>query len=414
MVDLDNSSDRENISQRKNINSNPVSSRSHLRKVQYLSTALVFMISLGLGFFGGWIGSRYELNNNGQGIQKQIVSQQGDIIRNIASQVGQSVVSINDTQMSDTSVSNSFFSFPQQGSSTQQAAGTGIILTTSGYVVTNRHVVPDGTTNVSVTLSNGVVLNDVSVIGRTSANDTLDIAILKINNLKGQKLVAAQLGDSNAVQVGDGVVAIGNALGQFQNTVTSGIISGYGRSIKASDSSGSSSENLDGLLQTDAAINEGNSGGPLVNFNSQVIGINVATAASANSIGFSIPINDIKGMVSNLEATGKFERPYLGVLYAPIDSATKTKYNLSTNNGAYILPYSVSGQSGIMNDSPASAAGLKEGDIITQVNGKDINSKNTLTSLVDTYSVGTKINLTVIRGGKTISVPIVVGAKPAQ
>ena len=356
MVDLDNSSDRENISQRKNINSNPVSSRSHLRKVQYLSTALVFMISLGLGFFGGWIGSRYELNNNGQGIQKQIVSQQGDIIRNIASQVGQSVVSINDTQMSDTSVSNSFFSFPQQGSSTQQAAGTGIILTTSGYVVTNRHVVPDGTTNVSVTLSNGVVLNDVSVIGRTSANDTLDIAILKINNLKGQKLVAAQLGDSNAVQVGDGVVAIGNALGQFQNTVTSGIISGYGRSIKASDSSGSSSENLDGLLQTDAAINEGNSGGPLVNFNSQVIGINVATAASANSIGFSIPINDIKGMVSNLEATGKFERPYLGVLYAPIDSATKTKYNLSTNNGAYILPYSVSGQSGIMNDSPASAA----------------------------------------------------------
>jgi len=414
VVDLDNSSDRENISQRKNINSNQLASSSHIRKVKYLSTALIFMVSLGLGFFGGWIGSRYELNNNGQGIQKQIVSQQGDIIRNIASQVGQSVVSINDTQMSDTSVTNSFFNFPQQGTSTQQAAGTGIILTTSGYVVTNRHVVPDGATNVSITLSNGVVLNDVSVVGRTSTNDTLDIAILKINNLKGQKLVAAQLGDSNAVQVGDGVVAIGNALGQFQNTVTSGIISGYGRSIKASDSSGSSSENLDGLLQTDAAINEGNSGGPLVNFNSQVIGINVATAASANSIGFSIPINDIKGMVSNLEATGKFERPYLGVLYAPIDAATKAKYNLSVDNGAYILPYSVSGQSGIMSDSPASNAGLKEGDIITQVNGQDINSKNTLTSLVDTYGVGTKINLTVIRSGKTISVPIVVGAKPAQ
>jgi serine protease Do len=414
MVDEERSSEHENTSQRKNVNNNLKQSSSHIRKVQLLSVVLVFMISLGLGFFGGWIGSRYELNNNGSGIQKQIVSQQGDIIRNIAKQVGQSVVSINDTQMAETSISNSFFNFPQQSPSTQQSAGTGIILTTSGYVITNRHVVPDGTTNVTITLSNGVVLKDVSVIGRTTANDTLDIAVLKINNLQGQKLIAAQLGDSNAVQVGDGVVAIGNALGQFQNTVTSGIISGYGRSIQASDSSGASSENLDGLLQTDAAINEGNSGGPLVNFNSEVIGINVATAASANSIGFSIPINDIKGIISNLEATGKFERPYLGVLYVPIDSVAKSKYSLNVDQGAYILPYSVTGQSGILSGSPAASAGLKDGDIITQVNGSDINSKNTLTSLVDNYGAGTKITLTVLRNGKTMSVPITVGAKPAQ
>jgi serine protease Do len=228
----------------------------------------------------------------------------------------------------------------------------------------------------------------------------------------GQKLIPANLGNSNKVQVGDSVVAIGNALGQFQNTVTSGIISGFGRSIQASDGSGSSSENLDGLFQTDAAINEGNSGGPLVNLSGQVIGINVATAASAQNIGFSIPINNVSGIIKNIENTGKFERPYLGVIYAPIDASVKNKYNLSVDQGAYILPSSVTGQSGVVDGSPASKAGLQEGDIITEVNGSTINMNNTLTSLVDNYSVGTNITLKVIRNGKTISVPITVGAMP--
>ncbi len=383
----------------------------NMRRANLLSIILFFIITLGLGFLGGWFGSRSELSHNGTAIQKEIVSQQGDVIRNIAQTVGQSVVSINVTQSSSSSVNDSIFGFQTQPT-TQRAAGTGIILTSSGYIVTNRHVVPSGATNVSVTLANGKVLDSVTVIGRTNSTDSLDIAILKINNTNGQKLVPANLGNSNKVQVGDSVVAIGNALGQFQNTVTSGIISGFGRSIQASDGSGLSSENLDGLFQTDAAINEGNSGGPLVNLSGQVIGINVATAASAQNIGFSIPINNVSGIIKNIENTGKFERPYLGVVYVPIDASVKNKYNLSVDQGAYILPSSVTGQSGVVDGSPAAKAGLQEGDIITEVNGSTINMNNTLTSLVDNYSVGTKVTLKVIRNGKTISVPITVGSMP--
>jgi serine protease Do len=383
----------------------------NMRRANLLSIILFFIITLGLGFLGGWFGSRSELSHNGTAIQKEIVSQQGDVIRNIAQTVGQSVVSINVTQSSSSSVNDSIFGFQTQPT-TQRAAGTGIILTSSGYIVTNRHVVPSGATNVSVTLANGKVLDSVTVIGRTNSTDSLDIAILKINNTNGQKLVPANLGNSNKVQVGDSVVAIGNALGQFQNTVTSGIISGFGRSIQASDGSGLSSENLDGLFQTDAAINEGNSGGPLVNLSGQVIGINVATAASAQNIGFSIPINNVSGIIKNIENTGKFERPYLGVVYVPIDASVKNKYNLSVDQGAYILPSSVTGQSGVVDGSPAAKAGLQEGDIITEVNGSTINMNNTLTSLVDNYSVGTNVNLKVIRNGKTISVPITVGSMP--
>src|SRR5206468_3856028 len=182
-------------------------------------------------------------------------------------------------------------------------------------------VVPSGTTQVSVTLSDGTELKNVTVIGRTGDSDNLDVAFLKVNDAQGHKLVPAPIGDSSQVQVGDDVVAIGNALGQFQNTVTSGIISGYGRSVQAGDSSGSgnSGENLDNLFQTDAAINEGNSGGPLVNLNGQVIGINTAVAGNAQNIGFAIPINDVKGLVKQVLANGKFERPYLGVQYVPLD-----------------------------------------------------------------------------------------------
>ena len=174
----------------------------------------------------------------------------------------------------------------------------------------------------SVTLSNGTELKNVEVLGRTPSNDSLDIAFLKITNAQGQKLVPAEIGDSSKVQVGDPVVAIGNALGQFQNTVTSGIISGYGRSVQASQQgTGANAENLTDLFQTDAAINEGNSGGPLVNLNGQVIGINTAIAGNAQNIGFAIPINDVKGLIDQVLKNGKFERPYLGVYYVPLTAS---------------------------------------------------------------------------------------------
>src|SRR5690606_17830987 len=176
-------------------------------------------------------------------------------------------------------------------------------------------------------LSDGTELDDVTVVGRTSSRDSLDIAFLKINNLEGKKLTPARIGDSSKMQVGDPVVAIGNALGQFQNTVTSGIISGYGRNIQALDTNGA--ESLENLFQTDTAINPGNSGGPLVNLNGEVIGINTAVAGGdAQNIGFAIPINDVVGLIDTVKQTGKLQRPYLGVIYIPITNDVAEQYSL--------------------------------------------------------------------------------------
>jgi serine protease Do len=386
----------------------------------YIITALFF----------GYIGALIE--NHGTSIggvtyaslngQKKIVTSQSQLINQIAKTVGPSVVSVNVSITSTSSSSDDSnsdfgglfgFSQPQQEEQ-EQAAGTGIILTSDGLIVTNRHVVPDGTTSVSVTLSNGTELKDVSVVGRTNSDSSLDIAFLKINNLEGQKLTPAVIGDSSQVQIGDSVVAIGNALGQFQNTVTSGIISGYGRSVEASDSTGSSSEDLDDLFQTDAAINEGNSGGPLVNMNGQVIGINVATASGAENIGFSIPINDVKGLISQVTKTGKFAVPYLGVKYIPITADVAAEYNLSVDNGAFIAPSSDPTQPSVISGSPADSAGLQTNDIITAVNGTNIDQEHSLTALLDQFTPGTKINLTVIRGGKTINISATLGSQPSN
>src|SRR5581483_11700401 len=184
---------------------------------------------------------------------------------------------------------------------------------------TNRHVVPADTTAVNVTLSDGTTFDNVQVIGRTGDSSPQDVAFLKIGDLKGKKLVPVTLGDSSRMQVGDEVIAIGNALGQFQNTVTTGIISGYGRDVTAGDQSGAqATENLTDLFQTDAAINQGNSGGPLVNINGEVIGINTAVASDAQNIGFAQPINDLKALISSVLSNGKLQQPYLGVRYVSL------------------------------------------------------------------------------------------------
>ncbi len=380
-------------------------------------TILVGIIISGLvGFAAGWLGAGVHTNNSNEVIngtlspQKEVVTSQGELISSIAKSVGPSVVSVNVTSTSSQNSSGLFeLGLPQ----TEESAGTGIILTSGGLVITNRHVVPQGTTNVSITLSNGTELTDVSVLGETSTNSSLDIAFLKINNLEGQTLVPAVLGNSSTVQVGDAVVAIGNALGQFQNTVTSGIISGYGRSVQASDSSsGQASENLEDLFQTDAAINEGNSGGPLVNMNGQVIGINTALASSAQNIGFAIPVNDVKGLIQQVENTGKLQQPYIGVYYVPITNDVAQQYNLGVDSGAWIPPESVIGQNPIISGGPADKAGLKAGDIITKVDNTTINQDNSLAAIIDQDQVGQKVNLTVVRSSKTIHVNVTLGAEP--
>lgn len=379
------------------------------RRAGPLAIALFLLVTMGMGFAGGWFGAVSQNNNETNTVQqKTVLSSQAAVVSSIAKDVGQSVVSVNVTSQS---VGGGFFGMSGQ---TEESAGTGIILTENGLILTNRHVVPSGTSSVSVTLSDGTVYEDVKVVGRTSDRDSLDVAFLQIQDTKGKKLVPAKLSDSSKVKVGDSVVAIGNALGQFQNTVTSGIISGYGRSVQASDSTGSSTENLDNLFQTDAAINQGNSGGPLVNLNGEVIGMNTAVAGDSQNIGFAIPINDITGLIESVKSTGKLQRPYLGVVYIPLTSDVAKQFDLSTERGAYIPSANEIGEATIISGGPADKAGLKEGDIITKVEGVSIDQTTSLTSQLSKHKVGDELTLTIVRDGKTSTIDVTLGAAPTN
>lgn len=363
-----------------------------------LGVVFLLLASLSFGFLGGWYGSNSRGNDASNSTiskaDQQVVRNESQLISDIATVVGSSVVSIDVT-----SAAQQTDFFGRSRAIEQQSAGTGIILSEDGYIVTNRHVIDEAATDVSVTLSDGTQLDEVEVVGRTADSDTLDIAFLKIKDTKGKKLSAAKLGDSSKVQVGDKVVAIGNALGQFQNTVTSGIISGYGRNLEASDGEGSESESLQNLFQTDTAINEGNSGGPLVNINGEVIGINTAIASGgAENIGFAIPLNDVQGLIKSVLKSGKLERPYLGVRYVTLTDQYAYEFNLDIKRGAYLAPNQAS--SAVIAGSPADKAGLKEKDIITKVDGTAIDERNSLVSLVSRKAVGEQVELTVIRDGK--------------
>jgi serine protease Do len=392
--------------------------RLHVERLvspKYLFVTILMILSLGLGFLGGWLGSSNQQNSlNNQSIynsKQTVISNQSQAIAAVAKEVSPSVVSITATQT--TVPTTSLFGFGTGGGSSEDA-GTGIILSANGLIVTNHHVIPDGTTSVSVTLSDGTTYNNVQIVGTTSDSSSLDIGFLKINNLDGRKLLPAVIGDSSQMTIGSSVVAIGNALGQFQNTVTSGIISGYGRSIQASDSTSSTEENLTDLFQTDAAINEGNSGGPLVNLSGQVVGINTAIASNSQNIGFAIPINDVTGLIQSVEKTGKLQQPYLGVLYIPITSDIASEYNLSVSQGAWVPPTAVTGQASVIAGGPAANAGLQAGDIITTIDGQQLNQNTSLTSIIDKDQVGQVVTLNVQRGSKTLNIKITLGNVPTS
>lgn len=375
--------------------------------------ALFLIVGASAGFAGGWLGNKQDKAPNEQ--QQQIVlKNQGQLISNIAKQVSPSVVSVEVTGTGSLGgiFPGSLFGERTGQQPTEDSAGTGIIIDKGGLIVTNRHVVPSGTTKVSVTLSDGTKYDDVQVVGRTSESDPLDVAFLKIQDTKGKTLMPATLGDSSKVGIGDSVIAIGNALGQFQNTVTSGIISGHGRNVQAGDEAGSSTESLENLFQTDAAINAGNSGGPLVNLEGQVIGINTAVASGAQNIGFSIPINDVKGSIDTVVSKGKLERPYLGVQYITITADMAKQYDLDASQGVYIPPAIVTGSDSVIDGSPADKAGVKPGDIITKVNNDTIDESHSLTSLLDKHQVGDKVTLTIMRDKKSITVDVTLEAAP--
>ena len=310
-------------------------------------------------------------------------------IADIANKVSESVVSI----ITSTKTTNLFGQ-----SYDSAAAGTGVIVTSDGYILTNKHVI-NGANEVTVVLDDGTTYEKVEVVATDPLND---IAFLKIDGVSD--LAAATLGDSKTITVGQQVIAIGNALGEYQNTVTAGIISGTGRSVTASDGNGYNVETLTDMIQTDAAINSGNSGGPLVNATGEVIGINTATSASAENMGFAIPISSVKGMLSQLIETGKASRAYLGVYSAEITPELAKAYNLPVSVGTYL--YSSSSYSAIVKDSPASKADLKDKDIVTAVNGVKVGAAGSLSNLIGEYKPGDTVQLTVIREGNEVAVNV--------
>ncbi|MBR3176601.1 trypsin-like peptidase domain-containing protein [Candidatus Saccharibacteria bacterium] len=309
-------------------------------------------------------------------------------VANIASKVTPAVVSI-----ITESRKSGYYSYFSSG--TTQSAGTGMIVTSDGYIITNKHVI-DGATSVQVITQAGDTYEDVEVVGADPLND---VAYLKIKDAKD--LPTITLGDSKTIAIGQPVLAIGNALGVYQNSVTQGIVSGSGRSVTASDSNGSNSETLTDMIQTDAAINPGNSGGPLVNAAGEVIGINTAVSTSANGLGFAIPISATKGMLNRIIETGKAERAYLGLTYVAVTAEVAKEYKLPVNQGAYIYNSSKSSGNAVIKDGPADKAGIETGDIITKVGNIEVGRAGSISTLIGEYKVGDVIEITYIRDGET-------------
>lgn len=279
--------------------------------------------------------------------------------------------------------------------------GTGFVISQEkGLVLTNRHVVSDTEAEYTV-LTNDGTKYEAQVVARDAVND---MALVQI---KDAKLPAVALGDSDSVQIGQTVIAIGNALGEYRNTVTKGVISGIGRNVVAGDNRGTS-ESLEGVFQTDAAINPGNSGGPLVNLQGEVIGMNTAINSSGQLIGFAIPINEAKRMIDSYNKYGRIVRPYLGIRYVLVTPELAQANKLEVTYGALLLRGQTAQDLAVVPGSPADKAGLVENDIILEVDGQKIDQDHSLVKALAQYQPGNSVKLKVYSKGATKDVTVVL------
>ncbi len=281
----------------------------------------------------------------------------------------------------------------QKGTEKRQiGAGTGFVVSTSGLIVTNRHVVADTAADYTVFFNDGAKIA-AKVLGRDPVQD---LAVLKVEK---SGLAAASVGDSSELEIGQSVIAIGNALGEFSNTVSVGIVSGLHRNIVASG--GGTSEELQELIQTDAAINPGNSGGPLLNLRGEVVGINTAIAQGAENIGFAIPVNRAKQAIASVKSAGRIIYPFLGVNYVMVTKDIQAQKKLPVDYGALV----VSGDNtrAVVKDGPADKAGIKDGDVILEINGEKAQLPKTLAELIQKSKVGDTVPLKVLRGAETLN-----------
>lgn len=273
--------------------------------------------------------------------------------------------------------------------------GSGIIVHPDGLVLTNKHVVFDPEAEYTVITIDGEE-HPAKVLSRDPIND---VAVIKIN-AKG--LSAVRLGNSLKLELGQTVIAIGNALGMFSNTVSKGIISGLSRSISAALGTDGAMEHLRGVLQTDVAINQGNSGGPLINLDGEVVGINTAIIAGAQNIGFSIPINWAKQDLEDIIKYGRIVKPFIGLQYVMLNKNLQKQYDLSTDCGALVVRDHTPGAVAVVPNSPAEKAGIKENDIVLELNGEKLTDKVDFSDMLQKCKVGDEVKLIVMRSGKEL------------
>lgn len=382
-----------------------------MQSFKSLAAALVLFVLLIASAFGGALADRLFVLKPLDAITRRTstqgtvtssvvnVQEQSDVI-NVAEKVSPSVLTVSikkEQRISRRSPSIfgldlfGMFGLPSQESATtrevEQDIGTGFVVDSSGLIVTNKHVVADTDAKYSIITKDDKEY-EVQRIYRDPAND---LAILQVS----ATLPPVELGDSDNLKVGQFVIAIGTALGEFRHTVTTGVISGLGRGITAGSGYGGFAERLDNVIQTDAAINPGNSGGPLLDSTGRVIGVNVAVAAGANGVGFALPINVIKESLANFESTGKFSRPFVGVAYRAIPKQTAILNDIPA--GLYILD--------VVEGSAAAEAGLLQGDIITKFDGTDFTNVSedgdiSLSTLISKKKVGDKVTVEYIRDGE--------------
>lgn len=284
------------------------------------------------------------------------------------------------------------------GKKQQVGGGSGFVVTSDGMIVTNRHVVSDTDAEYSVITADGTE-HAVKVLAQDTVND---LAIIKID---AKNLKALDLGDSSVLQIGQTVIAIGNTLGEYRNTVTRGVVSGINRVVQASNGNGEM-EVIQEAIQTDAAINPGNSGGPLLDITGKVIGINTAVNQEGQSIGFAIPINAAKRSVESVKKYGRIIRPWLGVRYTLIDAQVKEANKLSVDSGALIVGNAAKKELAVIPGSPADKAGLKEGDIIREINGVKINVGHSLANEIAKNAPGDTVALRVLSKGNEREVKV--------
>ncbi|MBU3935138.1 trypsin-like peptidase domain-containing protein [Patescibacteria group bacterium] len=336
---------------------------------------LFFAFSFGLGFF--WKGKKDEkIETN------KIVDEESVVIDVVEKATpGVVTVSISKTQ---------FFGFESREEKIEQDIGTGFVIDQNGLIVTNKHVVGDRGAKYRVIVG----IDEMIEVTDIYRDPVTDLAILKVDK---SGLTALSLGDSDKIKVGQKVIAIGTALGEFRSTVTTGVISGLGRGITAG-SAFLGAEKLDNVIQTDAAINPGNSGGPLLNSKGEVIGVNVAVSQNGQNIGFALPINLVKESIYNFKTTGEFDRPYLGVAYQIISKQSALLNEVP--QGAYV--------SEVGEESPAAKAGIKIGDIITEIEGVKLSEEEetSLATIINRKKIGDEVEITYYRDKETKKVKV--------